>query len=364
MWHTWFDRDLTLAGRIVYRDAKGIYDSKLWNAKKPLVRIPNLAIHLTTDRTKFEPNNESHLRPIFSTQTYEKLIGEEPESKIEEIKEKKGEELLQQSSVANKHYRGLLNLISKDTGVDVHSIIDLDLVFADTQPATFIGLYDEFISAPRIDNLFSSFNALNSIISPEASSESSSVNLICLFDHEEVGSESAQGAASNLLLQNLQRIFSLLAASEKDVHPDAFETAIQKSFFISADMAHSLHPNYTDKHQTNHQPKINQGVVIKTNANQRYATDGVSGAIIRILADLAKIPVQDFAVKNDSPCGSTIGPIVAAKTGIKTVDIGSPQLSMHSIRELCGVLDAYYYDKLFKEFFLSYEKIDQKLLSK
>jgi len=366
LWHTWFDRDLTLAGRIIYKDAKGAYDSQLWHAKKPLVRIPNLAIHLTTDRTKFEPNNESHLRPIFSTQAYEKLLGNEGEIK-EEIKEKKGEEeVQQQSSVVNKHYRGLLDLISKDTGVDPTTIIDLDLVFCDTQPASFIGLYDEFISSPRLDNLFSSFNALNAIISAEGSAESAFVNFICLFDHEEVGSESAQGAASNLLLQNLKRIFNVMETEhkEKDLHPDAFEKAMQKSFFISADMAHSLHPNYTEKHQVNHQPKINQGVVLKTNANQRYATDGVSGGIMRIIADLAKVPLQDFVVRCDSACGSTIGPIVSAKTGIKTADIGAPQLSMHSIREMCGVLDAYYYDKLFREFFLSYEKIDQKLLSK
>jgi len=304
------------------------------------------------------------LRPIFSTQTYEKLV--ESENKTEEIKEKKVEGEHQNTSVANKHYRGLLELISKDTGVEINSIIDLDLVFADVQPATFLGLHDEFISSSRLDNLFSSFNALNSIISSEASSETAFVNLVCLFDHEEVGSESAQGAASNLLLQNLKRIFVILekAHNEKDILPDSFETAVQRSFFISADMAHSLHPNYTDKHQSNHQPKINQGVVVKTNVNQRYATDGVSGGIIRIIADLAKVPLQDFAIRNDSPCGTTIGPIIAAKTGIKTVDIGAPQLSMHSIREICGVLDAYYYDKLFKEFFQSYDKIDQKLLSK
>jgi len=127
-------------------------------------------------------------------------------------------------------------------------------------------------------------------------------------------------------------------------------------------MSHSIHPNYTDKHQTNHQPKINQGVVLKINPNQRYATDAVSGSIIKILCDLCKVPLQDFAVRNDSPCGTTIGPIVSAKTGIKTVDVGAPQLSMHSIRETFGVLDAYYYDRFFKEFFLSYEKIHQNLL--
>jgi len=365
LWHTWFDRDLTLAGRIIHKDAKGHYDSTLWRAKKALVRIPNLAIHLTTDRAKFEPNNESHLRPIFSTQVYENL--DKPEEPKTEIKEKK-DEGTQSSSIVNKHYKGLLDLITNDTGIEAKDIIDLDFVFADSQPAALLGIYDEFISSPRLDNLFSSYNALNAIIVPESVSESF-VNVICLFDHEEIGSESAQGAASNLLLQNLKRIYGVMerehfGEKSKEIHPDSFEKAVQNSFFISADMAHSIHPNYSEKHQQNHQPKINQGIVLKINANQRYATDGVSGGIIRILADMAKIPIQDFVVKNDSPCGSTIGPIVSAKTGIKTVDIGAPQLSMHSIREICGVLDAYYYDRLFKEFFSSYEKIDQKLLSK
>jgi len=156
------------------------------------VKIPNLAIHLTTERTKFEPNYESNLRPIFSSSIYdafseaEKSDKQEKKEKVEEKKE------ILQNSIKNKHYSGLLDLIQSETEIDINNIIDMDLVFVDTQPATFLGLHNEFISSPRLDNLFSSFTALNSIISEEASgNESSFLNMICLFDHEECGSESA-----------------------------------------------------------------------------------------------------------------------------------------------------------------------------
>jgi aspartyl aminopeptidase len=157
------------------------------------------------------------------------------------------------------------------------------------------------------------------------------INIAALFDHEECGSESAQGAGSNIVIQSLYRIYKLLAESSQ-VPVDNFERTIQRSFFISADMAHAVHPNYAEKHQAAHDVGINKGIVAKVNHNQRYASDLVSTSILKIIAEKYKVPLQEFVVKNDSPCGSTIGPIVSSKTGIKSVDVGAPMWGMHSIR--------------------------------
>jgi aspartyl aminopeptidase len=245
----------------------------------------------------------------------------------------------------------LVDLIASDLGINADTIQNLDLYMADSNPACYFGLNDEFISSPRLDNLCSSFHSLNALMETENTGKY--INMVALFDHEECGSESAQGAASNIIIQALERIFKLLSGDLKI--PDAFEKMVQKSFVISADMAHGLHPNYSEKHQSNHRTEINKGVILKTNVGQSYATDSVSASIVRILAEKVNVPVQDFIVRNDSPCGTTIGttlkylgPIISGKTGIKTVDIGAPMLGMHSIRETCGVLDGLYYSNLFK----------------
>jgi len=348
---TWLDRDLTLAGRVIVKEENGALNSKLINLKRPICNVPNLCIHLRgmDDKKKLEPNTETHLKPVFSTQVYEALTLGAGADKP------KGDE---------KHYGALLGLIAKEAGVKEENIVDLELSFADVQPGQLVGLYEEFISSPRLDNLFSSYAALEAILSDEANQEKNSfINLVCLFDHEEIGSTSAQGADSTIVSQNMRRIFNILkSAHSGNVAEDAFEKAIQRSFVISADMAHSIHPNYPEKHQSNHQVKLNKGIVLKNNANQRYATDGVGNGIIKSIAEKAGVPLQEFIVRNDSPCGSTIGPITAGQTGIKTIDIGSPQLAMHSIRELGGSIDALYYTRLMKEFFRSYETLSHNLL--
>eukprot|EP01017_Pseudomicrothorax_dubius_P012892 TRINITY_DN1549_c0_g2_i1.p2 TRINITY_DN1549_c0_g2~~TRINITY_DN1549_c0_g2_i1.p2 ORF type:complete len:184 (-),score=39.85 TRINITY_DN1549_c0_g2_i1:161-712(-) len=181
--------------------------------------------------------------------------------------------------------------------------------------------------------------------------------MVVLFDHEEIGSQSSQGARSEMLRDSLERIF----AAKSPVNASIVRP-LSRSLFVSADMAHAAHPNYPGKHQELHQPIMNKGIVIKTNVNQSYATDGVSASILRLVAEKAKVPVQEFIVRNDSPCGSTIGPIVSAKVSIKTVDIGAPQFSMHSIREQCGILDGFYYLKLFKAFFAEYHTLNTSIL--
>ncbi|EAR90190.1 aspartyl aminopeptidase (macronuclear) [Tetrahymena thermophila SB210] len=356
LWHTWFDRDLVLAGRVVYKTAEGEFKTTLYNSERPILKIPNLAIHLTPqdERGKFAPNTETHLKPVLSSEVYEKLSNTVV-----------SQDAVQNAPLKNNHYAGLLLDISKKTGIPVDNIIDLDLCFADSQPATVVGINEEFISSPRLDNLFSSWAALVALTKPEVNQEienSSYINVICLFDHEECGSESFQGAGSTLLLQTIDRVFKLLSATQANVDVDSLHKTYINSFFVSADMAHSIHPNYPEKHKENHRIKINEGIGLKINHNQRYTTDSVSASLIKSVASKAQIPIQEFVVKNDSPCGSTIGPIVSPNTGIKACDIGAPQWGMHSIRETCGVVDSYYYVELMSAFFLHYETIAPTLL--
>lgn len=192
-----------------------------------------------------------------------------------------------------------------------------------------------------------------------AERDHSEIDMIMLFDHEEVGSQSAQGADSNMAVEITQRIFGAFGPFDQE----RYYQAIHKSFLLSADMAHAVHPNYSEKHQGQHMPKIQEGIVLKINANQRYMTDSVGSSVLKVLAHRANVPIQEFIVRNDSLCGSTIGPMMAAKAGLKTIDIGAPQLAMHSIRETCGVVDLFYYKKLFAVFFTSYYELAEPLLS-
>lgn len=230
-------------------------------------------------------------------------------------------------------------------------------------PPAITGLHQEFVSSPRLDNLASSLCSLDSLIqhSKEGAKDNDEVSMIMLFDHEEIGSTSAQGADSNMVVEATERI---MAAVKPDTSKEDYYRAIRKSYLISADMAHAVHPNYSEKHQGQHQPKIHEGIVIKINANQRYVTDSVSAAILRVIAANASppVPLQDFIVRQDGLCGSTIGPMIASKAGIKTIDIGAPQLSMHSIRETCGVIDLLQYKFLFAAFLNEYTKLSQDLL--
>ena len=193
------------------------------------------------------------------------------------------------------------------------------------------------------------------------------VEMIMLFDHEEIGSQSAQGADSNMVVESTQRIFNGLSQGQ-GLRPGEFMwenyySAIHRSFLLSADMAHAVHPNYPEKHQGQHMPMIQKGIVLKINANQRYMTDTVGSSVLKVLAQQAGVPIQEFIVRNDSLCGSTIGPMIASKAGIKTIDIGAPQLAMHSIRETCGVVDLFYYKKLFAVFLSNYTELAAPLLS-
>ncbi|PKC64860.1 peptidase M18, aminopeptidase I [Rhizophagus irregularis] len=348
LWHTWFDRDLSVAGRVMVETETTKFEHKLVKVERPILRIPTLAIHLDRDvREGFKFNNEVHLTPLIATVS----------NKLAENNE--------------KHHPALLDILAQELKCKVNEIHDFELCLYDTQPSTIGGAYEEFIFSARLDNLMMSYALLIGLINStknisESLCDDSNIRLITLFDNEEIGSTTAHGANSLLLETTLRRICSAFAEPGYDT---IFEETIHKSFMISADMAHAVHPNYCEKHEENHRPQMNQGVVIKTNANQasdliqyhRYATTSVTSLILRQVAKKYKVPLQDFVVRNDSPCGSTIGPMISANLGLRTLDIGNPQLSMHSIRETAGTKDVDHAIKLIKAFFEDFAEIDRNI---
>lgn len=320
IWHTWFDRDLGIAGKIVTRDnATCMLSELLVNIDIPILKIPSLAIHLdrsVNEELKF--NKETQFVPVLCLENHEKSTK-------------------------------LSDIILQSTGASFDSdIIATDLCLYDLQPPTLGGANQEFIFSARLDNLFMSYCALQALIQSESFDEG--IKLIALFDNEEVGSQSAQGADSNLLESTIKRL--LLGKME------LYEVAIQHSFLVSADVAHAVHPNYSERHEDLHKPKINQGIVIKTNCDQRYATTCISSALFKQCCD--KISnVQEFVIRNDMRCGSTIGPILASQIGIRVVDVGLPILSMHSIREMGGIRDLAHGIASLRAFFDKFYSIDK-----
>lgn len=246
----------------------------------------------------------------------------------------------------------LMHLIASELGIGVKDIADFDLNLFDTQTATLGGMNDEFLYSARLDNLATCFVVIEALIAHSTGKldGDGDVNVVVLFDHEEVGSQSAQGAGSTVMAEACHRIATALNGGAVD--PDMHASTLRKSFVFSVDQAHAVHPNYASKHEKNHSPKMNGGVCMKINSNQRYSTNGVTGYIVREIARRANItPLQNFVVRNDCPCGSTIGPIISARTGIRTVDAGMPQLSMHSCREVMGIVDLTNGYDLFTAFF-------------
>lgn len=342
IWGTWFDRDLTVAGRVIVQDGENIRQ-RLVHVQKAILRVPNICIHLQRDiNDKFCINKETHTLPILATEVLNKKLKEAGEVEVE--KEKKTE--------SSKHHSALIKTLCENANCKPEDIIDMELVLADTQPAIIGGVYDEFIFAPRLDNLMSTFCALRALVesTDEGLTEERNVRMITLYDNEEVGSESAQGAASMLTEHVIRRICQSINSP--------FEQTIANSFLLSADQAHAVHPNYPEKHEENHKPAFHGGPVIKINANQRYATTAVTSSILKVIAKKCEVPIQEVVVKNDSQCGSTIGPILSAKLGIRTLDIGGPQLSMHSIREMCCTSSVNQNITLYKAFFKDLPIVD------
>ena len=308
----WFDRDLSMAGRVNYVATDGGVKSELVNFEKAVAIIPSLAIHLDKEANRERSvNPQTDLPPVLA-----QVAGDD-----------------------KPDFRGVLKAqLQRQDIDDVDHILDYEICFYDLQKPSYIGLNDEFFASARLDNLLSCFIGMQALID----SDSSEGALLVCNDHEEVGSMSAAGAQGPMLKQLLERLIP---------EPEARHRMIAKSMMVSADNAHAVHPNFADKHDGNHGPKMNEGAVIKVNANQRYATNSETASLFRHIAAQEEVELQTFVVRSDMGCGSTIGPITAAEIGVKTLDIGVPQLGMHSIRELAGSDDAVNLSKVLSRFY-------------
>ncbi len=310
---TWLDRDLSIAGRVSYRK-DGSLASALVDLKRPVARVSNVAIHLNrkVNTDGLTLNKQRHMVPMLG------LGGD-------------GFDIKQ--------------VVAEQLGIEAADILGHDLSLYDTQRGALGGLQDEFVYSARLDNLANCHAATEALCGAPDTMEATAV--VALYDHEECGSRSAVGAQSTVLADVLGRIS--LAYPEGQVQ--ALPRAIAQSILVSADMAHAIHPNYADKHDAEHAPKLNRGLVIKSNANQSYATTGDTGAYFQNLCSEAGFEAQQFVCRSDMPCGSTIGPITAARLGLKTVDVGAPMLSMHSCREMAGSLDVHLTVVAFQQLF-------------
>ncbi len=309
----WFDRDLSLAGRVSYRDGEGNLASALVDFRRAIATIPSLAIHLDREANKKRGiNPQTDIVPV---------LGLLPEGEKQDFRE------LLAGQLQSEH-----------PALTVDKVLDYELCFYDTQPPALVGLDKSFIAAARLDNLLSCYTGLQALLSSDAQQGA----LLVCNDHEEVGSLSASGAQGPFLSSVLRR----MAGDEQ-----AFNQLIEHSAMISADNAHGVHPNFADRHDENHGPKINAGPVLKINANQRYASNSETTGMFRLLAAREAVPVQSFVVRTDMACGSTIGPITAGELGVRTVDVGVPTFAMHSPRELAGSQDAWHLALVLRRFY-------------
>ena len=302
---TFADRDLALAGRVNVRTADG-FASHLIRFDRPMLRLPNLAIHMNREV------NDAGLK--FNKQTELPLLMG-----------------IADETAAEARFR---QAISETLGVEPDALLTWELSAYDTQNGTFWGLDQEFVASRQLDNLASCHAALTALI---ATPQPAATCLVALFDHEEVGSESAAGAGGSFVADIVARL-----GSHAGLDADDQRRLLARSFFISTDMAHAWHPNFPAAYEPGHHVLVNAGPVIKSNANQRYSTSAESAARFMAICDRAAVPCQQYAHRTDLGCGSTIGPMVAARLGITSVDIGSPMWAMHSIRESAGVLDHSY----------------------
>ena len=293
--NSWLDRDLGCSGRLAVRNAAGM-EEVLVRLDRPIARVPQLAIHL--DRG-----------------VNEKGLVLDPHTSLSPV-----------TGLGNLEHGAFLTTVAATAGVDTADVLGFDLMLHDLAPSTLAGTGNEFVSASRIDNLLSCHVAVEAIcgVVGEAGGPTP---VVVLYDHEEVGSTSATGAASPMLSSLLDRLLGDASLNSTD------------SLACSVDGAHAVHPNYPDRHDAGHLVHLGGGPVLKFNASQRYATDAPGAARVRLAAERCGVPLQSYSQRADLPCGSTVGPITAAVTGLTTVDLGTPQLAMHSARELCACSD-------------------------
>lgn len=300
LYNSWLDRDLGLSGRLSLRDGS----QRLVHVDRPLLRVPQLAIHLDREANAgLKLNPQVHLAPIWG-------LGEPDEG-------------------------DLIGFLAQELGIAADDVLGWDLMVHDVAPPAYLGRDRELIAAPRLDNLLSVHASVAALLAAvEAGIGEGPIPVLAAMDHEENGSVSTTGAAGPFLESVLERLVETRGGGV-----DARARAYAGSVMASADLAHAVHPNYPEKHDSGHRPLANGGPVLKVNVNQRYATDGATRAIWARACEAARVPWQHFVSRNDQPCGTTIGPIASSRLGIATFDIGVAALSMHSVRELCGADD-------------------------
>jgi aspartyl aminopeptidase len=311
--NSWLDRDLGIAGRVVTDDGQ----IHLMSTDEPIARLPQLAIHLDRDVNDrgLVLDKQTHITPVWG--------------------------------VGAVRPGDFADWVAARVGQSASAIAGWDLCLYDVTPARILGSDGSLLASGRLDNQLSCWAAITALIAGrDLDHHDGHVDVVALFDHEEVGSESTTGAAGPLLETVLERLVVARGGGR-----DAFLRACSASLCLSADNAHAVHPNYPERHDPEHRPIVGGGPAIKVNANQRYATDAVTAAAFRRACTRAGVPHQSFVSKNTMPCGSTIGPITATRLGIPTVDVGVPQLSMHSARELCGIHDVVHLHEAIREWF-------------
>ncbi len=299
MLHTWLDRDLGLSGRVAVRDGAGVTD-RLLHLSEPVLRVPDLAIHLRADRKVSAPDPQRHLDGVWG-------VGDTAGS--------------------------LTEAVATDLDVDPGDILGWELMTHDVTSARLVGREQDMLAAGRLDNQGTCFAGLQALLRA-AGSAAGVVPVLVLFDHEEVGSMSERGAFSDLLGTVLER--TVLAAGGGR---EEYLRALARSVLASGDMAHATHPHHAERHEPSHPITANGGPVLKVNQSLRYATSATSSGIVALACEQAGVPLQRYVHRADLPCGSTIGPIASARTGLTTVDVGAPQLAMHSARETMGAAD-------------------------
>lgn len=317
---TWFDRPLTLAGRVIVRGKDAMSpETMLMHVRRPLLQISNLAIHFNrqvNDGVKL--SKQKDMLPLLG------LINDELEQ-------------------GNLLMNVIVEELSKQRPVSHEDILDFDLYLADTQPACTFGVHDEFISSGRLDDLSMCFAGLEALI---AAPESDTTQVLAIFDNEETGSQTKQGAGSPFLASMLMRIARQQSGTE-----EAYWQAVERAFMISADNAHAFHPNYAEKYDPTNHPMLGGGPAIKFNASQKYASDAVSAAIFAEICRKAGVPCQRFVNHSDVAGGSTLGNILASTVPLRGVDMGNAILGMHSCRETSSVADHAYCVRAFTEFY-------------
>lgn len=308
----WFDRDLSIAGRVVLRGSGGRLRSELVDLRAPVAVIPSLAIHLDREANASRSvNAQTMLPPLLG------LAGKQP---------------FDLAALLTGHLRGARRLRRGET------LLDFELSLYDTQGVAVVGLEGEFIAGARLDNLLSCYTGLEALVGARGAHG----QLLVCNDHEEVGSGSSSGARGNFLRSVLERV----AGSD-----EAYARMIARSMLVSTDNAHGIHPNFADRHDARHGPLLNAGPVVKVNSNQAYATNSETAGVLRAAAAKARVKLQSFVTRSDMGCGSTIGPLTATALGVRTVDVGVPTFAMHSIRELAGSDDAWALKKLLQAFY-------------